>query len=90
MGLIVGCTLLGGLLAWLYLNTRSPWVAALAHGAVNASPGLAIFFLKPGFDAALGGLILGLAGWFPMGLLLGWLVWSKRLPVQIEPANSPD
>lgn len=90
MGLIVGCTFLGGLLAWLYLNTRSPWVAALAQGAVNASPRLAFFFLKPGFAAALGGLILGLAGWIPMGVFLGWLVWSKRLPVQLEPAISPD
>jgi len=81
--MIVGCTLLGTLLSWLYLNTRSPWVAALAHGAVNASPGLAIYFLKPGFDAALGGLILGLSGWIPMALFIAWLVWSKRLPVPL-------
>ena len=79
--MLVGCTLLGGLLSWLYLNTRSPWVAALAHGAVNASPGLAIFFLKPGFDTAFGGSILGLAGWIPMALFTAWLLQTKRLPV---------
>jgi uncharacterized protein len=77
----VGCTLLGIIFSWLYLNTRSPWVTALAHGAFNASPGLAFFFLKPGFDAALGGLALGLAGWIPMVLFTGWLMWTKRLPV---------
>lgn len=85
--MMVGCTLLGALLSWLYLSTRSPWVAALCHGAVNASPGLAIYFLKPGFDSALGGLILGLAGWIPMTLFIVWLVWSRRLPVS-QPAQT--
>ncbi len=79
--MIVGCTLLGTIISWLYLNTRSPWVAALAHGSFNASPGLALFFLKPGFDTALGGTVLGLAGWIPMTLFIAWLVWTKRLPV---------
>jgi membrane protease YdiL (CAAX protease family) len=79
----VGCTLLGVIFSWLYLNTRSPWVAALAHGAFNASPGLAIYFLKPGFDSAWGGTALGLAGWIPMALFIAWLVWTKRLPVPI-------
>ncbi|HEY3311161.1 MAG TPA: CPBP family intramembrane glutamic endopeptidase [Anaerolineales bacterium] len=82
--MVVGCTLLGAIIAWLYLSTRSPWAAALAHAAINASPGLAIFFLKPGFDSALGGLILGVAGWLPMLLFLAWLVWSKLLPVPVQ------
>jgi uncharacterized protein len=81
--MIVGCTLLGMILSWLYLSTRSPWAAALAHGAVNASPGLALYFLKPGFDTALGGSILGLAGWIAMTLFIIWLVLTKRLPVPI-------
>lgn len=80
----VGCTLLGVIFSWLYLNTRSPWVAALAHGAFNASPGLAIFFLKPGFDTAWGGTALGMAGWIPMALFIAWLVWTKRLPVSLQ------
>jgi membrane protease YdiL (CAAX protease family) len=81
--MIVGCTLLGTILSWLYLNTRSPWVAALGHGAVNAAPGLALYFLKPGFDTALGGSILGLAGWIAMALFIGWLVLTRRLPVPV-------
>ena len=79
--MIVGCTLLGTILSWLYLNTRSPWVAALGHGAVNAAPGLALYFLKPGFDTALGGSILGLAGWSAMSIFIAWLILTKRLPV---------
>lgn len=51
---------------WLdYLNTRSPWVAALAHASLNAWAGLPHLFLKPGFDTALGVYIdqrHGLAG----------------------------
>ncbi|MEW6405283.1 MAG: CPBP family intramembrane glutamic endopeptidase [Chloroflexota bacterium] len=80
----VGCILLGTIISWLYLNTRSPWVAALAHGAFNASPGLVLYFLKPGFDAALGGSALGLAGWIPMALFIAWLVATKRLPVTMK------
>ena len=86
---MVGCTLLGTVLSWLYLNTHSPWVPALAHGTVNAAAGLVFLFLKPGFDTALAGSLLGLSGWVPMGLLIAWLAWTKRLPVSIleaEPA----
>jgi uncharacterized protein len=81
--MIFGCTLLGTILSWLYLSTRSPWVTALGHGAVNAAPGLALYFLKPGFDTALGGSILGLAGWLAMSVFIAWLVLTKRLPVPI-------
>jgi hypothetical protein len=79
--LAVGFTLLGVVLAWLYLKTRSPWAPALGHGAFNAVAGLSFYFLKPGFDTALGGSPLGLAGWIPLGLFITWLVWTKRLPV---------
>ena len=81
LAMMVGCTLLGTLLAWLYLSTQSLWVTALAHGTVNAVAGLALYFLKPGFDTMLAGSILGMSGWIPMALFIGWLVWSKRLPV---------
>ncbi len=87
--MIVGCTLLGTILSWLYLKTRSPWVAALGHGAVNASPGLALFFLTPGFDTALGGSLLGVAGWLAMSVFIAWLVLSKRLPVPSLEEKTP-
>lgn len=77
----VGCILLGAIFSWLTLNTRSPWVAALAHGSVNAAPALAIYFLKPGFDTAWGGILFSVAGWIVMGVFVGWLMLTKRLPV---------
>ena len=79
--LLGGFPLLGAILAWLTLKTRSPWAAALAHGAFNAIAGVAFFFLQPGFDTALAGSPLGLAGWIPMGLIVAGLVWAKQLPV---------
>jgi hypothetical protein len=37
--------------------------------------------LKPGFDTALGGPPLGLAGWIPMALFIVWLVWAQQVPM---------
>lgn len=79
--LLAGFPLLGAILAWLTLKTRSPWAAALGHGAFNAVAGIAFFFLLPGFDTALAGSPLGLAGWVPMALIIVGLVWSKQLPL---------
>ena len=84
--LLAGFPLLGAILAWLTLKTGSPWAAALGHGAFNAVAGVAFFFLQPGFDTALAGSPLGLAGWIPMALIVAGLVWSKQLPVA-EPAE---
>jgi membrane protease YdiL (CAAX protease family) len=75
--MIVFCVLLGTILAWLYFNTRSPWVAALAHGSVNAVAGLPIMFMKPGFNMAFGGTIATFPAWIAMVIFIGWLVWSK-------------
>jgi len=78
----VFCILLGIVIGWMYLNTRSPWAAALAHGSINAWAGIPFLFLKPGFDTALAGTLTSIPGWIAMGLFIGWLVLSKRLPVQ--------
>ena len=79
--MVVFCVLLGIILSWLYLNTKSPWVAALGHGSVNAAAGLPVMFMKPGFDMAFGGTIATFPAWIAMAIFIGWLVWSKRLPV---------
>jgi membrane protease YdiL (CAAX protease family) len=79
--MIIFCVLLGTIFSWLYLNTKSPWVAALAHGSVNAVAGLPILFMKPGFNMAFGGTIATFPAWIAMAIFIGWLVWSKRLPV---------
>jgi len=82
--MIVFCTLLGAILAWLTLKVNSPWIAALGHGSVNASAGLPVLFLKPGFNMALGGTLAAPTAWLGMALFIGWLVLTKRMPVQTE------
>lgn len=80
--MIVFCVLLGTIISWLYLNTKSPWVAALAHGSVNAIAGLPVLFLKPGFNMALGGTLAAPTAWIGMAVFIAWLVWTKQFPVQ--------
>jgi membrane protease YdiL (CAAX protease family) len=78
------CILFGIIIGWMYLNTRSPWVAALAHGSLNAWAGLPYLFLTPGFDTVLGGTLTSLPGFLAMGLFVGWLVLTKRLPAWVQ------
>jgi len=80
----VFCILVGIIFGWLSLNTRSPWVAGIAHGSLNAWAGMPFLFLSPGFDTALGGTVTSLTGFVVMAIFIGWLVLTKRLPVQIR------
>jgi membrane protease YdiL (CAAX protease family) len=82
--MVVFCVLLATIFAWLYLNTKSPWAPALAHGTINAVAGLPVLFLKPGFNMAFGGTIATFPGWIALAILIGWLIASKRLPVRIQ------
>jgi len=86
--MIVFTVLLSAILSWLYLNTRSPWVAALAHGSVNAVAGLPILFFEPGFNMAFGGTIAAPPAWLAMAVFVAWLAWSKRLPVRAQPGET--
>ena len=80
--MIVFCVLLGTIISWLYLNTNSPWVAALIHGSVNAVAGLPVLFFQPGFNMAFGGTLAAPTAWIGMVLFIAWLMWTKRLPVE--------
>ena len=82
--MIVFTILLGTIFSWLYLNTKSPWTPALAHGSVNAVAGLPVLFFQPGFNIAFGGTIAAPTAWVAMILFIAWLVWTKRLPVQSQ------
>lgn len=73
--------LLGCIFSWLYLNTRSTWAPALAHGSVNASAGLSVLFLQPGVNLALGGTLASISGWIGLALFVVWLIITRRLPV---------
>jgi membrane protease YdiL (CAAX protease family) len=79
------CVLLSAIFSWLYLNTKSPWVAAVAHASVNAAAGLPLLFLHAGFNTTLGGTIGAPTAWLAMILFIIWLLWTKRFPVQGPP-----
>ncbi len=84
--MLVFTLLLGIILSWLYLNTQSPWVPALAHGSINAVAGLPVLFLLPGFNQALGGTLASVSGWIALAVFVGWLVATRRVPVGAEKA----
>jgi membrane protease YdiL (CAAX protease family) len=87
--MIVFCVLLGAILGWLYLRTRSPWAPALAHGSLNAIAGVPLLFLT-GVDITIGGTLVSVIGWIPLALFVAWLAWTKRLPVKdVLPENQP-
>lgn len=79
--MVIFCVLLGTIISWLYLKTQSPWIAALAHGSVNAVAGLPVLFFQPGFNMALGGTLAAPTAWIGMGLFIVWLLLTKRLPI---------
>ena len=79
--MIVFCVLIGAILSWLYLCTRSPWAPALAHGSLNAIAGLPLLFLT-GVDISIGGTLASVIGWIPLALFVAWLAWTRRLLVR--------
>jgi uncharacterized protein len=87
--LMVGLSLLMGIiLSWLYLATRSPWAPALGHGALNASAALPMLFLRPGVNITFGGTLASLSGWVGLILFVLWLVGTRRLDVRQEVASN--
>jgi uncharacterized protein len=77
------CTLVGVLLGWLRLTTRSVWPAAIAHGFLNASAGLSLVFSAAGYpvnNVSVG--VLGWSGWLVLAVLILVLVMLGKLPVR--------
>ena len=86
--MIAFCIFLSIIIGWMYLRTRSPWSAAIAHGSLNAWGGLAVVFLVPGFDTAFGGAIVSVTGFIILALFIGLLMFTKGLPVgMVEPVS---
>lgn len=83
------CSLVGVLLGWLRLASRSVWPSAIAHGFLNASAGLSVVFSAAGHpvDNVSTGL-LGWSGWLVLIVLILLLVMVGTLPVQIPRENT--
>lgn len=83
--MVIFCTLIGGVLAWLAIRTNSVWPAALGHSTINAIGGLPLLFsANPTFDTAHVG-ITGTTGWIVIGLVLVVLLVTKSF----KPARVP-
>ena len=73
--MILACTALGCLLAWLRLKTASVWSCAIAHGAINAVANLGSVFCTTG-ATVFGPSPLGLVGVIPI-LVLALICWRR-------------
>jgi membrane protease YdiL (CAAX protease family) len=88
--LMIGfCILIGAFFSWLYLRTRSAWAPALGHASLNAIAALPLLFI-PKVDMAIGGTLASVIGWIPIAALAGWLMWTRRLPVEINAGENGD
>lgn len=80
--MVVWCLLVGVGMSWLYLKTQSPWAPALAHGSLNATAGLAMLFIRD-VNVIIGGTLPSLIGWIGLGVLVLWMVVTRRVPVEL-------
>lgn len=87
--MVIFCTLIGGVLAWLSIRTNSVWPAALGHSTVNAIGGLPLLFsAEPTFNPANVG-ITGTTGWILTALTLAVLLMTKSFKPATVPAINP-
>lgn len=82
--MLVFCMLLGILFGWTRLASGSIWPAVIAHGALNGSAGAVnmLAVADATIDTAQAG-ITGWVGWLLIGAVIGYLVYSKHLPVRV-------
>lgn len=79
------CFFVGVLLNWSRLWCRNVWVAAVGHGALNATATIGFFFVL-NFDqaATFTQTLLGLPGWIVMAVIIAVMaalgLFGKRLP----------
>jgi uncharacterized protein len=81
--MLIFCILLGILFGWTRLATGSIWPAVIAHGALNGAAGAINLFAAADYtaDTAQAG-ITGWVGWLLLLSAIGYLIYSKRLPVR--------
>lgn len=76
----------GTFLAWVALRSGSVWPAALGHGAINATPGLMIFFLSGKPNLLLGPVTVGIIGSLGFAVLALVIFFS---PHALAPTVTP-
>lgn len=87
--MVIFCTLIGAVLAWLTIRTNSVWPAALGHSTINALAGVPLLFsADTSIDSAHVGLT-GTTGWITTGLLVVVLVATRSFKPARVPAIDP-
>ncbi|MBS1699172.1 MAG: CPBP family intramembrane metalloprotease [Actinobacteria bacterium] len=83
--MVGGCVVWGVLFGWLRLRSASLWPAVFAHGALNASAAMYLWFFASGSrpDPALV-LPLGVAGWIVGAVVIVVLALSRGFGRQPE------
>ena len=101
--MVIFCTLVGGVLAWLSIRTNSVWPAALGHSTINATAALPLLFsADASYDPAHVG-ITGTIGWSITAVRLAIFILTRSFrpprPVEVDsatawpsdfPASAPD
>ncbi len=81
------CIVVGSVLAWLRIRSRSVWPAALAHGTLNASVGLAAVFAQSGATIdSVHATILGWSGWIIPLVLVATLIITRQFRWPTRPS----
>jgi uncharacterized protein len=86
---VVYTTLVAIIIGWLYLESGSVWVAAVAHASINSVQRAALFFIV-GYDGLIAGGLGSALGWIPLAACIGWLAYSGRLPSPFSEARKLD
>jgi membrane protease YdiL (CAAX protease family) len=79
--MIVFCVLLGIVLGWLRLRSRSLWPAVIGHAAVNASVGAwTLILIRAGTRAhSTTSMLLGWPGWLLMTVVIAAVATVQRI-----------
>lgn len=90
--MVIFCTLVGGVLAWLSIRTNSVWPAALGHSTINATAALPLLFsADASYDPAHVG-ITGTIGWSITAVILAVFILTRSFrpppPVEIDSATA--
>jgi membrane protease YdiL (CAAX protease family) len=85
---VVYAILAGIIIGWLYLASGSVWVAAIAHGSLNAVQRAALVFIV-GYDGLIAGGLGSILGWIPLAAFIAWLAFSGRLPADDQYHQKP-
>ena len=86
--MVIFCTVIGGVLAWLTIRTNSVWPAALGHSTINATAALPLLFsADTTYDTAHVG-IAGTTGWLvTAGVLLILFLTTSFRTVPAAPSD---